>query len=100
MSTGPYKIVEDGDNLKRYRVMGPVPADGYHISRRDATSACDRANAIHAAGAASREAEVERLMKALQMAVDALDDPHKMSKGAEALSAAAELNITPTNHEH
>ena len=32
----------------------------------------------------------------LQMAADALADPHKMSKGAAALSALKDAGITPT----
>ena len=44
-------------------------------------------------GAGERAAKDREL---LQMAADALADPHKMSKGAEALSALKDAGITPT----
>ena len=44
-------------------------------------------------GAGERAAKDREL---LQMAADALADPHKMSKGAAALSALKDAGITPT----
>ena len=43
-----------------------------------------------------RDAKAAKDRELLQMAADALADPHKMSKGAEALSALKDAGITPT----